>query len=398
MGKAANKSAATAASSDQSSRSEGELVWCHAADAAHIGIAHRLAEKLKQDRPGMQLLVTLPEGVDAPDRRHDYVFYAHLPNESVGATRSFLENWRPDVCVWTAGDVRPFLLSQASKEDIPLYLVDAMDKRLTGLGWRWLPNGQRAAFKLFDAIMARDKATEHLLRHRMGVAADHVSVGGPLWQGSRPMRCNEDERDELGRLLLGRPVWLGAHLVQEEIATILAAHLDIMRLSHRMVLILSLSKLSDAPFAKQALEDAGLRYVDWTAGEVPNETTQVILSDDPGDLGLWYRLAPISFMGSSLNQGTYGSDPNEPAAHGSAILYGPNVRSYLETYSRFAEVGAARIVRDASTLAAAVQRIIPPDQSAAMAHAAWDVATQSAAVMDRVVEMIQDALDRRKAS
>lgn len=346
----------------------------------------------------MHLLITLPDGIDAPDRRESHISYARLPNESGGATRSFLETWRPDLCVWTAGDVRPVLLSQAFREKVPLYLVDAMDKRLTGLGWRWLPNGQRAAFKLFEAIMARDVATEHLLRHRMGVDADRISVGGPLWQGSRPMRCNEDERDELAKLLLGRPVWLGAHLTRDEIATILAAHLEIMRLSHRMVLILSLSDPTDAAMAKDALEDIGLRYVDWTAGDKPNETTQVILSDDPGDLGLWYRVAPISFMGSSLNPGTYGSDPNEPAAHGSAILYGPNVRTFLETYSRFAEVGAARIVRDSSTLAAAVQRIIPPDQSAAMAHAAWDVATQSAAVMDRIVEMLQDALDRRKAT
>ncbi|MEM6587356.1 MAG: glycosyltransferase N-terminal domain-containing protein [Pseudomonadota bacterium] len=379
-------------------RPEGELVWCHAADAAHIGIAERLAERLKQDRPDMHLLITLPEGIDAPDRSQPYIRYADLPNESGGATRTFLDTWRPDICVWTAGDVRTVLLSQAHKENVPLYLVDAMDKRLTGLGWRWLPNGQRAAFKLFDAIMARDRATEHLLRHRMSVPADRVSVGGPLWQGSRPMRCNENERDQLARLLLGRPVWLGAHMMREEIATILTAHLDIMRLSHRMVLVLSLADPSDANFAKEALEENGLRYVDWTAGDQPDETTQVILSDDPGDLGLWYRLAPISFMGSSLNQGTYGSDPNEPAAHGSAILYGPNVRTYLETYSRFAEVGAARIVRDANTLAAAVQRIIPPDQSAAMAHAAWDVATQSAAVMDRIVEMLQDALDRRKTT
>ena len=37
---------------------------------------------------------------------------------------------------------------------------------------------------------------------------------------------------------------------------------------------------------------------------------------------------------------------------------------------------------DAETLAAAVQQLIAPDQSAAMAHAAWDVASQGAAVTD----------------
>ena len=377
-------------------RPDGELVWCHAADASHVDIAHRLGDRLTQDRPDVHLLVTSAKPLSSLPASSLSSRYAKLPAETNGSTEAFLERWSPDVCVWTAGDIRPVLLSNANKREIPLYLVDAVDARLSGLGWRWLPNGHRAAFKLFDAIMARDRMTQNTLRGKLGVPEMRISVGGPLWQGSRPMRCNEDEREELSKLLLGRPVWLGAHLVPEEIATVLSAHLEIMRISHRTVLILSPKDPADAAVARAWLDEHELRYIDWSAGDLPNEITQVILADDPGDLGLWYRIAPISFMGSSLAQDTYGSDPNEPAAHGSAILYGPNIRHYLETYSRFAEVGAARIVRDASSLAAAVQRIIPSDQSAAMAHAAWDVATQSAAVMDHIVDLIIEALDQRK--
>lgn len=396
MGHGASNDTSLGVSPD--SRPDGELVWCHAADASHIEIAHRLGDRLAQERPDVHLFVSSANPIKAPTHTKLSSRYAELPAETNGSSQAFLQHWSPDVCVWTAGDIRPVLLSNAHRRGIPLYLVDAIDARLSGLGWRWLPNGHRAAFKLFDAIIARDGVTEDMLRGKLGVPEMRVSVGGPLWQGSRPMTCNEEEREELSKLLLGRPVWLGAHLVQDEIETVVAAHLEVIRVSHRTVLILSPKDPVDAAKARAYLSESGLRYVEWSEGELPNETTQVILADDPGDLGLWYRLAPISFMGSSLVQGTYGSDPNEPAAHGSAILYGPNVRQYLETYSRFAEVGAARIVRDASTLAAAVQRIIPSDQSAAMAHAAWDVATQSAAVMDRIVDLIIEALDRRKTA
>ena len=114
-------------------------------------------------------------------------------------------------------------------------------------------------------------------------------------------------------------------------------------------------------------------------------------------MGLWYRLAPVSFMGSSLVSGQYGRDPDAPAAHGSAILYGPNVARYLQRYARYAEAGAARIVRDSDTLAAEVQALLPPDRAAAMAEAAWEVATRGAEVSDLVVDMVLDALDRRGA-
>ncbi len=377
-------------------RPQGELIWCHAADASHAEIALRMADRLTNERPDVHLLLTTTQSITPPERMSVSARYADLPAETNGSAKEFLDHWSPDVCVWTAGDIRPVLLSHANRRDVPLYLVDAIDTRLSGLGWRCLPNGHRTAFKLFDRIITRDGVTQDVLRTKLGVPEMRISVGGPLWQGSRPMHCNEAERDEVSKLLLGRPVWLAAHLQKDEIQPILLSHLEVIRVSHRTVLVLSPDNQDAAAAARDALQESGLRFIDWSEGDLPDETTQVILADDPADLGLWYRIAPISFMGSSLTSGTQGSDPNEPAAHGSAILYGPNVRQYLETYSRFAEVGAARIVRDAGTLAHAVQRIIPADQSAAMAHAAWDVATQSAAVMDEVVTMIIDALDRRR--
>jgi 3-deoxy-D-manno-octulosonic-acid transferase len=88
-----------------------------------------------------------------------------------------------------------------------------------------------------------------------------------------------------------------------------------------------------------------------------------------------------------------GCNPNEAAVHGTAILYGPNIRRYMSEYSRFAEARAARIIRDAQTLAAAVQNLIAPDQAAAMIHAAWDVASLGAEVTDRILDLLQDTLD-----
>ena len=169
------------------------------------------------------------------------------------------------------------------------------------------------------------------------------------------------------------------------------------RLSHRLLLILAPADPSDSEAFHKTLRARGLRYVTWSEGALPGEITQAILADTEGEMGLWYRIAPVSFMGSSLIAGYGGSDPNEPAAHGSAILYGPNIRNHIDTYSRLAEAGAARIVHNAETLGAAVQQVLTPDQSAAMAHAAWDVATRGAAVMDRIVDLVQDMLDRRRA-
>ena len=88
----------------------------------------------------------------------------------------------------------------------------------------------------------------------------------------------------------------------------------------------------------------------------------MVLADTRGEMGLWYRLATVTFMGSSLLSGYHGRDPNEPAAHGSAIVHGPNVTRYEDRYARYTEAGAARLVRDAATLSDMVQSLMPPDQ------------------------------------
>ena len=104
-------------------------------------------------------------------------------------------------------------------------------------------------------------------------------------------------------------------------------------------------------------------------------------------------MAPVSFLGGSLVAGREGVDPLEAAALGSAVLYGPRVGRHLQSYSRLASAGAARIINDSAALGMAVSRLVAPDQSAIMAHAGWDVVSEGAALTDRITDLVQDTLD-----
>lgn len=378
-------------------RPEGEVVWYQATTPDHADLAEELAERLTRDRPGLHVLLTGAPGILAEWSPCSGVLACPLPGDDGPAVQAFVEHWRPDIGIWTAGEVRPALLAAADRSGVPLYLVDADAAHLPGTSWRFIPSATRAALRRFGLIMARSSADEIALRRRLGLRDAAITVTGPLRVTSKPLPFDQGDHEELSALLRARPVWLAAHLRPEEAEIVLQANAGIIRVSHRALVVMAPERPErSAPF-REALEAAGLRYVAWSEGARPDETTQAILADTAGELGLWYRIAPISFMGGSLVPGGPGSDPDEPAAHGSAILYGPNIRDHVAAYALYAEAGAARIVRDAATLAGAVRRTIPPDQAARMAHAAWDVATKNAAVMDRLVEIVLDALDARGA-
>lgn len=377
-------------------RPVGGLIWAHAVSSEKAAAMIQLFHRLRLQRPEVALLLTTPEGIPAPDHLRAGVIWQPVPPEYNEHVAAFLAHWQPDICLWTGGHLRPALITQTADEDIPLFLIDAEEVGFEEARWRWLPDMSRALLGHFSAFFATNANAATRLR-RLGVASEDIQITGPLQQGGSALPCNEAEREDLAQGLAGRPVWLAAMAQMGEVGIITGAHRRASRYAPRFLLILVPDDENDGPNMLRRLRAEGWRVAVWSEGEVPTETTQILLADTRGEMGLWYRLAPITFMASSLLSHGGGRDPYEPAALGSAVLYGPNITRYLEAYSRFAAQGAARIVRDAETLAAALGRLIAPDQAASMAAAAWRVATDGAEVTDQVLDLVQDTLDLMEA-
>ena len=130
--------------------------------------------------------------------------------------------------------------------------------------------------------------------------------------------------------------------------------------------------------------------------EDPADDVQVLVADTDGEMGLWYRLAPLVYMGGTLSASGTGRGPFEPAALGSAIVHGPHPGPHPEAYARLAEVFAARLVVDPETLATAVTELIAPDKAAYLAHNAWAASSGGAEVTERVMRLLFDQLDLAK--
>ena len=378
-------------------RPDGPLIWAHAVDPARADTLIDLSQRLALQRPNLHMILTGPKPAPQRLKPGRSLIWQDMPKDTGPEAEVFLDHWQPDICLWTGGDLKPVLLITAADRDIPLYLVDADEACLDRAAWRWFPDLPRALLSRFVEIHARSDAAAKLLR-RLGAPGGVLRITGPFEEGGLSLPFNASDREEMARLLRGRPIWLAAMVQTAELATVLDAHEKLSRVAHRSLLMLAPDDLADSHIFKQHLTDAGWRFVTWSDGALPGEATQVVLADTPDEMGLWYRLAPITFMGSSLVSEHHGRDPNAPAAHGSAIIHGPNVARYADRYARYTEAGAARRVQDAASLSDMVQSLMPPDQSAFMAQAAWDVASTGAAVTDRIVDMLLDRLDRQAAA
>ncbi|WP_298968554.1 glycosyltransferase N-terminal domain-containing protein [uncultured Roseobacter sp.] len=382
-----------------SARPAGELVWIHAAEPSNLLAIQDLAERLHTARNDLHVLITLPDR-EALEKVHtnigtqSTIFYEEIPSEHPTAIDAFLKNWAPDMCIWTWGRLRPNLLSQTREVGCPMALIDADTGGFDGRRDRWLPDLSRELLTGFIAVMTRSAQALQRLE-TLGLPTSRIEMTRPLQAGGQALPCEDTDLTDMTSSLAGRPVWLATSVQQSEGPVVLAAHRHALRYSHRLLLILHPANRNLTSQLAQNARQEGFRVCDWVSEGDPSEATQVMLAEESDDLGLFYRLAPVSFLGSSLTSGHGGCNPFDAAALGSAVLYGPNVRRFMPFYTRLASAGAARIVNDAHSLGTAVTRLIAPDQAAAMAHAGWDVVSSGAELTDKVIDLVETTLDER---
>ncbi|MGO4851954.1 3-deoxy-D-manno-octulosonic acid transferase [Phaeovulum sp. W22_SRMD_FR3] len=428
--------AAPARPGPASARREGPLIWLHASSPEALPSLLELGQRLRRLRPGLTLLASAaatPEVVltriaaAQPDAGLTPIA---APLETRPAMKAHLARWRPDLVVLVGSDLPPVLIAETHASRRPILLADAKIDRRISRRWSFRGEIERAVLKQFKALYVQDQPCATALA-RMRLPAERVSVMGRISPVTDPLGATEAERAALAELLRTRPVWLAMAVPEAEEEAVLAAHEHALRHAHRILLIL-IPETQDraAPLAAE-LRAKGWDIARRWADEEPEEDVQILIADDPGEFGLWYRLAPVSWMGGTLHPGPRpapgsaqfatreapqpgslalppaplpaetaeappgrGRSPLEPAALGSAILHGPGTEAHPMAYGRLTEARAARAIATPQALADAVADLIAVDKAAMLAHNAWAVTSGGAGVATAIAKAILSELDK----
>ncbi|MCL6284657.1 3-deoxy-D-manno-octulosonic acid transferase [Ruegeria sp. 2012CJ41-6] len=376
-------------------RPRGELLWVHVTTRNRFTVLAEMCRRLLAQRPELHVLFTAPTENEIRAWGGVGANMIALPSDQPTAARAFLDHWQPDMCLWAGGGLQPNLISSAATRQVALVLLDVNEAELTLRKHQWMPDLMRTTLECFESILASGERAARDIR-RLGVVGSKVSVSAELRASPNPTPWPEEELVKTTQLLAGRPVWLSAWTQKSEFPYVETAHRNALRLLHRLLLVLHVANPKESQALRTQLEAAGLRCADWDAGDEIEDNIQVVLTAEPDDLGLWYRIAPLTFMGSSLVSGAGGRDPLTAVALGSAVLHGPNIGTQRSSYVRLAAAGAAQSVKDATALADGIVRLLSPDHAAEMALAGWQVVTEGAQLTDQLIDLIQDKLDESR--
>jgi 3-deoxy-D-manno-octulosonic-acid transferase len=93
----------------------------------------------------------------------------------------------------------------------------------------------------------------------------------------------------------------------------------------------------------------GLNVIQRSSGRLPDRMTDIYVCDTLGELGIFYRLAPVVFMGGSLVQHG-GQNPIEAIKLGAAVMHGPFIANFAEIYAALDGAKGADLVADTKRL------------------------------------------------
>ena len=380
------------ASLSRPQRPSGWLVWLHAPDASFARGLVQLAQRLKREL-GVQVMLTCPQDLVGVDPA---VILQQPPLDTPPDARAFLDHWRPDLIVMAAGEVRPAVLLECADRKLPVLMVDARAPYLIRGRDGWYPGLLRRSLSAFQQVLAVDETAAKAFR-KAGVT--QVQTTGRMEEASAVLGYHEPERAVLADLIATRPVWLAADVPKAEEAAVIAAHRSALRLAHRLLLILvPQDPARAAPLAEQMETSEGWMVARRGLEQEPEPETEVYIPDAGAEYGLWYRLAPVTFMGGTLLGDGCARNPMEPAALGSAILYGPRPGVYGTMFGRLGAALAARAVGSPTDLGDALADLLSPDRAARLAQAAWAVASDGVDVTDRVIGVTAQLMGAAKPS
>lgn len=374
-------------------RPEGHLIWLHGASVGEALSMLPVINEILSRANAPSVLVTTGTVTSARlmrERLPEGAIHQYVPVDRLPYVTQFLEHWRPDVALWFESELWPNLVTETHHKKIPMVLVNARMSPPSFKKWQQWPGFAKKLLQCFDLVLAQ---TDSDVERYSALGANQVERIGNLKFAVPPLPCDEGTLVEIRTRTGLRPMWLAAstHDGEEKIAW--DVHTTV-KATHRDLLTVIVPRHPDrGNQIAQMLREDGANVAIRSNSEPVTPETDIYLADTLGELGLFFRLSTIVFMGKSLVP-SGGQNPIEPARLGAAILSGPHTWNFEEVTTAMQAAGGLEVVADPEHLADAVAKDLGnPSRAQSRAQAALKYAEAESAVLERFIDRISPLLD-----
>lgn len=311
------------------------VIWIHGVSVGEIKAAGSMIDKLRAERPDLQLLLstTTPTGHNFASRLYPDLPVIFFPLDFGWFPGQALDRVRPESVLLVELEIWPVFLQAASRRHIP---VNVINGRISPKSY-WGYSMARILFLPQLHLISKYLVQDDSYRDRLislGVEPGSVFVTGNLKYDTVMIKTPAADAGGLRSWLAedGRLVLVGGSTHGEEDVYLARAVKHLMEVEHlRVRLIVAPRHPERSAAVVEALRGQGFSCVRWgdSAGQPirPLADRDVVVLDVIGQLESFYEACDIAFVGGSLVP-RGGQNMLEPAALGKAVLFGPQTENF----------------------------------------------------------------------
>ena len=362
-------------------RPVGPLVWIHGASVGEVLAAAGLIEKLR----ALNLRILLTSGTVTSaaivaKRFPADVIHQYVPYDSPRYVARFLDHWRPSLALFIESDLWPNLILSSAARRLPMVLINGRMSQRSFPRWRRMSNTISALLGRFDVCLAQSELDGERFST---LGSRNVVVTGNLKLDVAAPPADPAKLERLMSMTRGRPVVVAASTHPGEEELLIEAHKTLAGFFPGLLTVIVPRHPDRGEAVARLIAASGLHAGLRSREEQPSATTDIYVADTMGELGLFYRLAPIVFMGGSLVEHG-GQNPIEAIKLGASVVHGPHVFNFSDVYEALDAAGGARRADTQEALVKQLGQLLADPR----------VRDAALAASERVVEQLGGALDR----
>jgi 3-deoxy-D-manno-octulosonic-acid transferase len=333
-------------------RAKGPRIWFHAASMGEFEQAKPVIEKLKEQRPEAQIIVSFfsPSGYD---NQKNYSFadaVVYLPLDTRGTMRRFVSLLKPDAAVFVRYDIWFNVLAELHRQHIPALLICATLNPASFLLSSTLAAFTRKAYSFFTKIYtAGIGETEQFIQHRLVNPEVLITAADTRFDRILSQVQHAAEHPVLPPELFspGDIVLVAGSTWEPDEDVLLQAY---ERLSEpyrsKLRIIMVPHEPNETTVARLLARLPGAAKLSTIEAAIQNNTTPEfthIIVDSIGKLLRLYNHAHCAYIGGGFGVGVH--SVTEPAGYGIPLACGPAIsraRDAIALHNR----GALYVVKD----------------------------------------------------
>ncbi len=323
------------------------------------------------------------------------IIHQFSPVDNHYAVSRFLKHWNPKIALFSELDIWPHRIMELKKRKKPILLINSRMNETKKKSRKMLGRIFSEPLKAFDQIYLQDeKSKAHFLE--LGVEEKKIKVCGPIKSAGTIFPNTSVIEKKIRSNMQNKIFWTAASLHESEENEILEAYKLAKRKLPNLVLVIiprsiELSKTT----MRKSMKYSGFVKHRHKKSDMPNKNTEIFVVGRIGELGLWYKLSFVSFIGNSLNYKKIktGKNPFEALQAKTVVIHGPKM---LEPgYEKLSELGIADTVNDRFDIYQALVKYSVPRSKETKIRAGIKLMNENTKIVYNLVSDIY-SIDKKK--